>query len=252
MNRDSKDGRFPNLVGRAAGASPSNRFEKISVELDELPEYDSSHHEDALSETNRRKVVTEFYEDRTSTLIQSNESPDLRFRYSLNPYRGCEHGCAYCYARPGHEYFGMNAGIDFESKILVKRHAAKILRRELNQKSWQGEFIAISGVTDCYQPAERRFQLTRQCLKVLVEAKQPFGIVTKNALVTRDVDLLAIAAEFRLVHVYLSVTSLDSSLLRRLEPRTSVANARLGAIRKLTKCRCASWRVGISGHSGIE
>ena len=219
-------------VGRATIASPPNRFEQLTCELDLEQTC-----EDASSSKSgaREKIRTQFFDDQTSSLIQSNNSPDLPFGFSINPYRGCEHGCAYCYARPGHEYLGMNAGIDFESKILVKRDAAAVLRRELCRKGWIGQWIAVSGVTDCYQPAERHFQITRQCLEVFLEARQPFGIVTKNALVARDIDLLVRAAKRNLVHVYISITSLDASLLRRLEPRTSSPRARLRAVTRLAE-----------------
>ncbi len=142
-----------------------------------------------------------FLPDASRTVISTNDSPDVPFRYSINPYRGCEHGCAYCYARPRHEYLGMNAGLDFESRILVKHDARQRLRAELADPRWRGEHIAISGVTDCYQPAERRFQLRAACLEVMLEARQPVGIVTKNALVVRDLDLLAPLARENLAHV---------------------------------------------------
>jgi DNA repair photolyase len=155
------------------------------------------------------------------------------FRYSLNPYRGCEHGCAYCYARPTHEYLGLNAGLDFESKIFVKHRAPELFREFLARDRWQSELIAMSGVTDCYQPAERRFRLTRACLEVALEARQPIGIITKNALVLRDLKLLIELARLNLVHVHLSVTSLDEDLARTMEPRTSRPAARLRAIESL-------------------
>jgi DNA repair photolyase len=155
------------------------------------------------------------------------------FRYSVNPYRGCEHGCAYCYARPSHEWLGFNAGLDFESKVLVKHDAPALLRQALARPAWRGEPIAISGVTDCYQPAERRFRLTRGCLEVALEHCQAVSLVTKNALVLRDLDLLQPLAAKRLVHVYVSVTTLDPALAGNLEPRTSRPAARLEAVRRL-------------------
>jgi DNA repair photolyase len=155
------------------------------------------------------------------------------FRYSVNPYRGCEHGCSYCYARPYHEYLGLNAGIDFESRIFVKHNAASLLRDWLARDAWEPEHISFSGVTDCYQPCERRFELTRQCLEVCLASRQPVSIVTKNALVVRDLDLLAEMARFNGAHVSISLTTLDASLARSLEPRTSAPQARLRAIREL-------------------
>ncbi len=163
-----------------------------------------------------------------------NDSPDIPFRHSINPYRGCEHGCAYCYARPGHETLGLNAGLDFETKVFYKPDAPALLRAELCKPSWKGEIIAMSGVTDCYQPAERRLRITRGCIEVMAEAQQAFGIITKNALVVRDLDLLAPHAAKNLCAVNITVTTLDADLVRCLEPRTSSPEARLRAIRELT------------------
>jgi DNA repair photolyase len=218
----------PRAVGRAAQTSPPNRF--LATQLvrdDEHLEHDVDRAAD------RRVVSTEFLPDRTRTIISENDSPDVGFRYSINPYRGCEHGCAYCYARPTHELLGLNAGLDFETKILVKHQAAELLRAELGKPSWRGELIALSGVTDCYQPVERRLRLTRSLLEVMLEARQCVGIVTKNALVLRDLDLLTQLAQLRLAHVNVSVTTLDADLARAMEPRTSPPAARLDAIRQL-------------------
>ncbi len=219
---------LPTAVGRGAGVSPPNRFESVRAEedLEQL--------ELAEEMPDSRRVPTHFLPDETRRIIAENSSPDVPFRYSINPYRGCEHGCAYCYARPGHETLGMNAGLDFETRILVKHDAPQLLRKELAADGWSGEPITLSGVTDCYQPAERRFRLTRGCLEVMLEAHQPLGIITKNALVTRDLDLLAPLAAENLVHVYVSVTTLDAELARVLEPRTATPHARLRAIRELT------------------
>lgn len=224
----SSQSALPNVVGRAAGVNPANRFERVRVE-------DDFEHRDAgepLPEAVR--VPTEFLADQSRTVISHNSSPDIGFNHSINPYRGCEHGCAYCYARPSHEYLGMNAGLDFESRILVKHDIAACLREELADPRWKGELIVISGVTDCYQPAERKFRLTRACLEVMLEARQPLGIVTKNALVTSDLDLLAQLAEKSLVHVHISLTTLDAELARTMEPRTATPAARLRAIRELS------------------
>jgi DNA repair photolyase len=215
--------------GRGAKLSPPNRFEKVHAEAD----YEQfEHDEDFLNELGT--VNTEFQIDTSKSVVTENDSPDVPFRYSLNPYRGCEHGCAYCYARPTHEYLGFNAGIDFESKILVKECAPELFREFLARDRWQSELIAMSGVTDCYQPAERRFRLTRACLEVALEARQPIGIITKNALVLRDLALLREMARLNLVHVNLSVTTLDEELARSMEPRTSRPAARLRAVEALT------------------
>ncbi|HTN77343.1 MAG TPA: PA0069 family radical SAM protein [Pirellulaceae bacterium] len=225
MSHDAR--RLPK--GRAAAVNPKNRFESLHA-VDDFEQLDA--HDEMWTEP--RRVATEFLPDRALTLLRENNSPDIPFRYSLNAYRGCEHGCAYCYARPSHETLGMNAGLDFESKILVKHDAPQLLRRELNHPRWPVEWIAMSGVTDCYQPAERTFRLTRQLLEVLLEARQPFEIITKNALVARDLDLLQPLAEMNLVRVNISLTSLDAELLRTLEPRTSSPQARLRAIAELS------------------
>lgn len=215
-------------LGRAAGINPPNRFERLRIE-DDFDQIDS-----ADDGPDVRRVPTVLLDDRSRTLIVQNDSPDVPFRYSINPYRGCEHGCVYCYARPSHELLGMNAGLDFESRIMVKRNAPQLLRAELADEQWQGELIAISGVTDCYQPAERKLRLTRGCLEVMLAARQPVGIVTKNVLVTRDLDLLVELAAQRLVHVYVSLTTLDAELARTMEPRTATPQARLRTIRQLS------------------
>jgi DNA repair photolyase len=217
------------VVGRGAQIRPQNRFEAVRTDADwEQLEPDE------VADLDQRRIPTQFFVDQTRSLITQNDSPDIAFRYSINPYRGCEHGCAYCYARPSHEYLGMNAGLDFETKVLYKPDAAKLLRAELCKPSWQGEFIAISGITDCYQPAERRLRVTRSIIDVLVEARQAFGIITKNALVLRDLDLLAPHALQRMCAVNISLTTLDAELARVLEPRTSPPAARLRAIRELS------------------
>ena len=214
--------------GRGAAIRPNNRFESVRIE-NEL-EY-LEHDDDAVNEM--RAVRTQYYPDQSESIVSTNNSPDIYFNYSINPYRGCAHGCSYCYARPTHEYLGMDGGIDFETKILVKLNAAALLRDWLNRPSWKCEPIVFSGVTDCYQQAERRFTLTRQCLEVALEARQPVEIITKNALITRDLDLLSELAALNLTRVALSITSLDQELTKRLEPRTSSPDARLGAITKL-------------------
>jgi DNA repair photolyase len=222
------DGRH--IVGRAAQHHPPNRYLPTHVE----ETFDDRELDEELL-ADGRKVPTEFLADATRSIITENNSPDVPFRFSINAYRGCEHGCAYCYARPTHEVFGLSAGLDFETKILVKHDAPALLREELARSSWKGEVITISGVTDCYQPAERRFRLTRGILEVMSEANQPVGVITKNALVTRDLDLLASMAERRLVHVFLSMTTLDAELARTMEPRTSPPVKKLAAIKALSE-----------------
>src|SRR5256885_1359014 len=204
------------IHGRGASANPTNRFEQIHLERDAEwnPEEDSA-------------PGTLFYKDSSNTIINYNDSPDVGFEASINPYRGCEHGCIYCYARPFHEYLGFSSGLDFETKIMVKADAPELLRRELTSPKWKPKVIAMSGVTDCYQPVERRLKLTRRCLEVLAEFRNPVAIVTKNQLVTRDVDVLAELARHQAVVVFVSVTSLDTALRRELEPRTSPPAARL-------------------------
>lgn len=208
--------------GRGAGIRPGNRFESVHLVADanELAE--------------QPRITTELLPDQTGSIITENHSPDIPFRYSINPYRGCEHGCVYCYARPTHELLGLDAGLDFESKILVKQNAPERLREELSHRRWQPEPIAISGVTDCYQPAERKLEITRGLLEVMAEARQPVSLITKNALVLRDLDVLAPLAAARLVHVSISLTTLDAALASSMEPRTSRPEARLRAVRELS------------------
>jgi DNA repair photolyase len=207
------------IHGRGASGNPPNRFEAIRYEPDP---------DDNPSESPSPK--TQFLRDTSRSLIAYNDSPDIGFEASINPYRGCEHGCIYCYARPTHEYLGFSSGLDFETKILVKEAAPELLRQELSSPRWQPKVIAISGVTDCYQPIERRLQLTRRCLEVLVEFRNPVGIVTKNHLVTRDLDLLGQLAQLEAAAVFLSITTLDRELARLMEPRASQPEARLAAI----------------------
>lgn len=213
--------------GRGAQADPPNRFEAIHTERD----WEHASEDDSFDE---RPVKTQFLVDHSRSIVSENDSPDIPFRYSINPYRGCEHGCAYCYARPTHEYLGFNAGLDFESRILVKERAPELFRDWLARDGYVPEWIAFSGVTDCYQPIERRFELTRRCLQVAADCGQPMGIVTKNALVARDLDVLQPMAERRAVRVLLSVTTLDTVLARTLEPRTSSPAARLRTISELS------------------
>jgi len=213
-------------AGRGSTSNPHNRFQKLSVELE--PE--------ALVDDDGAPLRprTQFLRDDSQSIISFNDSPDIPFRAGLNPYRGCEHGCAYCFARPYHEYLGFSAGLDFETKIVVKENAPELLRRELSRKSWQPQPIAMSAISDCYQPVERRLQLTRRCLAVLAEFRNPVGIITKNHLVTRDLDHLAELAKHGAAHVCISLTTLDGALAKTLEPRASPPGRRLAAIEELS------------------
>jgi DNA repair photolyase len=218
------------IKGRGAAIQPENPYIAVHVEPD-LEQVAGD--DEYLAELGR--PPTEYIPDVSHSIVAENDSPDVGFRYSVNPYRGCSHGCSYCYARPGHEYLGLSAGLDFETKIFIKHRAAELLREFLGRPSWRPETIAFSGVTDCYQPAEREYRITRACVAVAAECRQPIGIITKNALVVRDVDLLAQLAAHRAVRVSLSITTLDARLARVMEPRTSSPDARLRAIRDLTQ-----------------
>lgn len=186
---------------------------------------------------------TEYYRDASRSVVSRNDSPDVPFEISLNPYRGCEHGCIYCYARPTHEYFGLSAGLDFETRIFVKEDAPALLAAEIARPSWTPQVLVLSGVTDPYQPIERRIALTRRCLSVLAEARHPVSVITKSALVTRDIDLLGELAAHRAAAVALSVTTLDEDLRRRLEPRAATADRRFEAMARLGE---AGIPVGVS------
>jgi DNA repair photolyase len=221
---------LPILKGHGTGLNPPNRFETFHLE-DDFGHFEGD--PDRIAELSKAK--TEYLVDTSRTVIAGNNSPDIGFTHSINPYRGCSHGCVYCYARPNHEFLGLSAGLDFETKIFVKPKAAELLRAELSAKSWSPTVLAISGVTDAYQPVERKLQITRGCLAVLNEFRNPVSIVTKNQLVTRDADVLAEMAAWDGVHVYISVTTLDPHLTAVMEPRTSTPANRLKAIEALTK-----------------
>jgi len=202
------------IHGRGASWSPANRFEKIHIDTTEPDLVD----DDPDAEEKPRRA-TQYFEDKTKTIIAHNQSPDVGFESSINPYRGCEHGCIYCFARPTHEYLGFSAGLDFESRIMVKRDAPRLLEAELSSPKWKPQLLMMSGVTDCYQPVERKLKITRGCLEVLAKFRNPVGILTKNRLVTRDIDVLSELAKHRAVVVNLSITSLDPKLQQILEPR---------------------------------
>jgi len=219
-------------TGRGAVHNPPSRF----VPLEYIPA------EEAWEEEAEINPRTEFYKDSSKSIISYNTSPDIGFNASINPYRGCEHGCIYCYARPTHEYFGLSAGLDFETKIFVKEDAPKLLRRELSSPKWKPQVIALSGNTDPYQPVERRLKITRGILEVLAEFRNPVAMITKNFLVTRDIDILQKLAAHRAVTVSISLPTLDGELARVMEPRTTRPERRLEAIRRL---REAGISVGI-------
>jgi DNA repair photolyase len=211
--------------GRGAHSNVSGRFETVQrIEVDDGWE----------SLATLEAFATDVREERAATIITTNDSPDISFDQSINPYRGCEHGCVYCYARPTHCYLGHSAGLDFETKLYAKTNAAELLERELARPGYQPKTIALGSNTDPYQPIERERRITRQILEVLSKASHPVGIVTKSALVTRDIDLLAPMAARGLVKVALSVTTLDRGLARAMEPRAATPARRLDAVRQLT------------------
>ena len=206
------------LAGRGAGSNPPNRFDPLHVERDpDAPEGDH----------------TVYYRDSSRSILVENDSPDVGCRWGINPYRGCEHGCVYCFARPTHQYLGFSAGIDFERRIMVKNDAPTLLRAALHHPRWQPAPVMFSGNTDCYQPVERSLGITRRCLQVFAEFRNPVSMITKSALVARDVDVLSELARHQAVHVMCSVTTLDADLARRLEPRASAPAKRLEAIAAL-------------------
>lgn len=210
------------IVGRGAAANPKNRFERIEVEPAE-PDPDEP------------RPDTVYLRDHSRSIIAANSSPDIGFDASINPYRGCSHGCVYCFARPTHEYLGMSAGLDFETKVLVKEEAPALLRKQLSSLRWEPKVLSMSGVTDCYQPVEKKLRVTRGCLEVLAEFRNPVAVVTKNHLVTRDIDLLSDLARHAAAVVAVSLTTLDDDLRRVMEPRTSRPARRLAAIEKLAE-----------------
>jgi DNA repair photolyase len=211
--------------GRGTPANTPNRYESLHVELEPDP--------DQYAAEDRGAPPTIFYRDSSRTVLAENDSPDIGFRFSLNPYRGCEHGCSYCYARPSHEYLGFSAGLDFERRIMVKDDAPALLRRTLASSRWEPQVVALSGNTDCYQPVERRLAITRKCLEVFAEFRNPVAAITKSALVARDTDLYAELARHGAAHVFCSVTTLDPDLARRMEPRAARPDRRLEAMATL-------------------
>lgn len=215
---------MPERRGRGARTNPVNAFEPIHVELDPA----------SLDESERRAIATEYFVDPSQSILSKNESPDVPFTYGMNPYRGCEHGCPYCFARPTHEYLGLSAGLDFESVIFVKPDAPRLLSEALQRPSWTPQPIALSGVTDPYQPVERELRITRKCLKVFLRHRNPVSIVTKGSLIARDLDILAELANRALVLVHVSVTTLRDDVAGAMEPRAARPALRLRAIEQLS------------------
>ena len=213
------------MRGRAAKTNPANRFDRQHYEDTDEEAWERGQHD----------VPTEVLADPSRTIVATNQSPDVGFAASINPYRGCEHACAYCFARPTHEYLGLSAGLDFETKIFAKHDAARLLRKRLAQRSWKPQVVAMSGVTDPYQPTERKLGITRGILQVLADFRNPVGVLTKSSLVTRDIDVLSELAQFDAVSVMLSITTLDPKLQHQMEPRASRPSKRLAAVEALAK-----------------
>jgi DNA repair photolyase len=211
--------------GRGAVINPKNKF-SVAQTL--------KIHQEGIDDFEESLPRTTFFNEYPKSIISRNSSPDIPFDLSINPYQGCEHGCVYCYARESHQYWGYSAGLDFESKIIVKHNAADLLERAFLNPKWKVEPIMLSGNTDPYQPAERRYRLTRKLLKTCLKFRNPVSIITKNALILRDLDILKELAERRLVNVMVSITSLNESLRRNLEPRTATSAKRLKVVRELS------------------
>lgn len=214
------------VKGRGAQTHLHNRFDSKRYVRE---------HMEGIDTTKELGGSTKYLEVHPKSIVNPVPSSDLHFNWSMNPYQGCEHGCAYCYARPTHEYWGYNAGMDFEQVILIKRNAASLLTAFLSRRDWNPEMIVLSGATDPYQPIERTEKVSRGLLKVMLDHRAPLGIITKNALLLRDIDLLAEMAAMNLVHVSISITTLNEGLRRKLEPRTSSGRKRLEAVERLSK-----------------
>jgi DNA repair photolyase len=214
------------LKGRGAQIKTANKFLQ--------QEYVAAHIE-GLDEEMMSSPSTQIFHDTPKKIVNKVDSPDLGMAYSMNPYQGCEHGCIYCYARNTHEYYGFSAGLDFESKIIVKKNAPALLEQQLLHPKWNAVPIMLSGNTDCYQPQEKEFELTRGILKVLARYRHPVGVITKNSLILRDIDLLSDLAKDNLVNVMVSITTLDEDLRRKMEPRTATSFKRLKVVEELNK-----------------
>ena len=231
--------------GRGAQIKPVNKFLTNRYVTD---------HIEGLDEPLIQSPQTKIFLENSKTIVNKVRSPDVGMIYSLNPYQGCEHGCSYCYARNTHEYYGFDAGLDFESKLIAKTNAAQLLEKLLLKPNWQAQPISLSGNTDCYQPLERKMELTRSVLKVFARYRHPVGMITKNSLILRDIDLLDDLAKDNLVKVFISITSLDENVRRTMEPRTASARKRLKTIEDLSKAgvpvgiMCAPIIPGLTDH----
>jgi DNA repair photolyase len=217
--------------GRGAQFNPKNRFERLNIESFNDDEFDGFYSENNIN----KRIPTQYFKDSSKTVISVNDSVDIDFDYSFNPYRGCEHGCIYCYARPSHEFLGFSPGLDFETKIMIKEDAPMLLEKELKKKSYKPDIIIFSGNTDCYQPVESKLKLTRRALEVCLKYRNPVGLITKNALVLRDLDILKEMSKKDFISVTITITSLDKFLISKMEPRTSVPSKRLETIKKLAE-----------------
>ena len=216
---------FQYLKGRGAQVNPHNKFLKNSYVKE---------HDEGIDDWEETDHKTTFLFESSKSVVNKVDSPDVGMAYSLNPYQGCEHGCTYCYARNSHQYWGYSAGIEFERKIIVKKDAPTLFKKFLERKGWDATTISLSGNTDCYQPAERKFKLTRQLLEIALEYKQPIGMITKNSLILRDQDILQEMARQNLCMVYVSINSLNESLRQVMEPRTTTAKQRLKIVEQLS------------------
>ncbi|NJM25920.1 MAG: PA0069 family radical SAM protein [Bacteroidia bacterium] len=231
--------------GRGAQVKTANRFLKAHYVTD---------HVEGLDEELLVAPTTQVFYENPKKVVNKVTSPDLGMMYSINPYQGCEHGCIYCYARNTHEYWGFSAGLDFESKIIVKKNAPQLLEKFILHPDWQAVPISVSGNTDCYQPLERKFEITREMLTVFAKYRHPLGMITKNSLILRDLDLLKDLAADNLIHTYISITTLDESLRRVMEPRTASGIKRLQTVEALAKAgvpvgvMCAPVIPGLNHH----
>jgi len=214
------------IKGRGAQFNPHNRF---------LENTYVKEHDEGIDDWEVENEKTTFIFGKSKSVVNKVDSPDVGMAYSLNPYQGCEHGCTYCYARNVHEYWGFSAGLDFERKIIVKKDAPELFKKFLERKGWDASTISLSGNTDCYQPAERKFKITRQLLEIALAYKQPIGMITKNALILRDIDILQEMAKLHLCTVFLSINSLNEKLRSKMEPRTTTAKQRLKVVEELSK-----------------
>ena len=215
------------IRGRGSDHNPPNPFLKNRFDDDIIEGIDEP--------WQKQQIQTQIIEEFPKQILSKNDSPDLPFTYSINPYQGCEHGCVYCYARSTHNYWGLGMGLDFESKIIVKRNAADLLEKSFLKKTWKPQSIMLSGNTDCYQPIEKNLQITRSILKVFEQYQNPVGIITKNSLILRDLDVLKELSESRLVKVFITITTMDENIRRRLEPRASSFHKRLKVIEELSR-----------------